>query len=268
MRRTGSISLLVALGIVAAAPAVANATTETASVGNVTAQLSYDKANSFLFKNVRVKIVRNGTTEIDQAAPAAPDCPLCSVGPAYGGRGTSVHVVQLDSSAEPEVVFDLFSGGAHCCFYSQIFSFKGGTYSSLIQEWGDPGYQFFDPEKDGQFEFRSADPAFAYAFGSFASSRYPPQIWRFSGGAMVNVTRQYPDLIRADIKRLKRLFKKFKELGVKSVLAANIADNCLLGNCDNGSNLVRTAVSKGYLKQGGKFLRHARRFLTRTGYIS
>jgi hypothetical protein len=85
---------------------------------------------------------------------------------------------------------------------------------------------------------------------------------------MLNVTRSYPALIRADLKRLKRQFKKFKSLGIKPLLAANMADHCLLANCDAGVGLFRKAVTRGYLDKPAEFLKHARKFLIRTGYIS
>jgi hypothetical protein len=259
---------LVALAIAAAAPGAASANTETTTVGNVTAELSYTPTK-IGYTNVREKIVRGGTTLVDKAAPSYPGCPDgCPPGPAFGGRGNSVHIVQLDATAEPEVVFDLYSGGAHCCYFSDIFSFNGASYTGLVHDFGDPGYSFFDPELDGRFEFRSADPRFAYAFGSFAATRFPPQVWRFSAGQMVDVTRSYPALIRADLRQLRRQFKKFKSLGVKPLLAANLADHCLLGNCDAGIDLFRKAVTRGYLDKPAKFLKHARKFLTRTGYIS
>jgi hypothetical protein len=257
----------VALGIAAAAPAAASANTETATAGNVTAELSYTPTK-IGYTGVHVKIVRGGVTQVDQAAALSPACPECGTGPAFGGRGNSVLIVQLDSTPDPEVVFDLYTGGAHCCFYSQIFGFKSGAYTNTVHDFGDPGYSFFDPEKDGRFEFRSGDPAFAYAFGSFASTRFPPQIWRYADGQMLNVTRSYPALIRADLRRLKRQFKKFKSLGIKSLLAAYAADECLLDDFARGLQLVHKAKRKGYLVQPGKFSRRLERFLTRTGYLT
>jgi hypothetical protein len=47
-----------------------------------------------------------------------------------------------------------------------------------------------------------------------------------------------------------------------------MADHCLLANCDAGVGLFRKAVTRGYLDKPAKFLKHARKFLIRTGYIS
>jgi hypothetical protein len=264
MGRRALISLFVAFGL-AAAPAAASANTETVTAGNVTAELSYTPTG-IGYTGVHVKIVRGGVTQIDQPAALSPSCPECGTGPAYGGHGDSVHIVQLDATPDPEVVFDLYTGGAHCCFYSQIFGFKSGSYASTVHDFGDPGYSFFDPENDGKLEFRSGDPRFAYAFGSFASSRFPPQIWRYADGLMLDVTRSYPTLIQADIRRLKRQFKKFKSLGIKSLLAAHAADRFMLNQPIAAFALVHKAKRKGYLDNAGKFLRKLERFLIRTGY--
>lgn len=264
---------MVVVGTLAVAPASAQAITETATSGNVTAQLTYKKAKFGTFKNVREAISRNGATVVDQAAPRAPSCELCGVSPGFNGQTSSVTIANLDASAEPEVIFDLFTGGAHCCFYSHVFSFSGGVYTGVIHEWGDKGYTLADLDGDGKFEFKSFDPAFAYAFGSFASSQFPPQIWKFSGGQFVDVTRQFPALIRADAKRLIRRLKKFRGTGlykftVKQILAAHTADACLLGSCSSGFALVAKTIDRGGVSRGGKFKRRLRKFLTRLGYLS
>jgi hypothetical protein len=267
VKRRGRRSLLIALVALAAAPSAAVAVTETQALGNVTAQLTYEKSKFGFFKNVRESIFRDGVSMVDQAAPSSPSCAECPAVPAFGGRGKAVAVSQLDATPDPEVIFDLFSGGLHCCFYSQIFSFQGGAYRSLVHDWGDPGYTLFDPDKDGTPEFRSGDPAFAYAFGSFASTRFPPQIWRFSNGVLLDVTRQFPALIQSDARRLKRQFKKLHHLGVKPLLAAFVADRCLLGSCERGFELVAKAKRKGWLSRAAKFEHRLRGFLAKSGYM-
>lgn len=269
--RLTKLTLAAAIAVLAFAPASAHAITETATSGNVTAQLSYDKAKFDTFKNVREAITRNGTPLVNKAAPSPPSCPLCGPDPAFGGRGNSVTIANLDAGTEPEVIFDFFTGGAHCCFYSHVFSFSGGAYTGVLHEWGDEGYTLADLDGDGKPEFKSFDPAFAYAFGSFASSQFPPQIWKFSGGQFLNVTKQFPALIQGDAKRLTRLLKKYKgthlyRFTAKQILAAYTADACLLGSCKTGFALL--AKKKGGIARAGKFKRQLRRFLTRLGYLA
>src|SRR4051812_16295404 len=150
-----------------AGTAQAKSTTETASLGAVQAQLNYQTNNQFSFRNVRVSISRNGTQLVNQQLK--PLCKYCAVSPAGGGQpGTkSITVLDLDGEAsEPEVVVDLFTGGAHCCFYSVIYYYVPATnsYQSLSHEWLDPGYQFADLDGNNVLEFLSADGRFAYRF--------------------------------------------------------------------------------------------------------
>jgi hypothetical protein len=276
------IALAVAAFIAAGATiAEAKSTTETASLGAVQAQLSYQTGSDFSFHNVRVSISRNGTQLVNEQLKSL--CRFCTVSPADGGQpgAKSVNVLDLDGVAtEPEVVVDLFTGGAHCCFYSVIYYYAPATnsYRSLTHEWLDPGYQFADLDGNNIPEFVSADGRFAYRFGPFADSRFPPQIWNFQNGALIDVTREYPQLVKQDLARETHSYqarRKTHRLGVGTILAAIVADRCLLGQCSRGFGLVKTAISRGDLSRDVRFsqppynrryLRALRRFLGRLGY--
>src|SRR4029077_10224124 len=133
--------------------------------------------------NVRETIVRSGVTMVDQPAGASSTCPTGCL-PQITRLIPAVQVVQLDASADPEVLFNFFTGGAHCCFYSQVFGFKGAGYAGFTHEWADPGFKLEDLNGDGLPEFLSGDFRFAYVFGSFASTNFPPQIWRYANDAL------------------------------------------------------------------------------------
>ncbi len=259
------VGTLVAAGALLAAPGGAAAATETATLGGVTAQMTYEKAG-IGFKDVRIKVIRDGVTLIDQPAPTEGGCPECPSYPGGAGRSPAVFVLQLDETPEPEVVFDFFTGGLHCCWFSLVLEFKNGTYSGPSHFWGDFKYSFFDPEKDGRSEFKSGDPRFAYAFGAFAATRFPPQVWRFGNGAMIDITRQYPAIVRADVKRLRRQLRKQGKLGIKPLLAALTADFCLLNRCGRGFAIIRSRAE--LIERAGRFVRNLRRFLRATGYLA
>jgi hypothetical protein len=156
-RRTSLlIALVVTTTLVVFGPGNASADVQTASSGSTTAELSYTKSGSG-FANVRETIIRGGSTLLDQPAGTSSTCQGCQPSvPEFLGR-SAVQVLQLDASPDPEVVFDLFTGGAHCCFYSQIFGYLpgGNTYAGITQEWFDPGYRFEDLSGDGVPEFVS-----------------------------------------------------------------------------------------------------------------
>jgi hypothetical protein len=266
--------LAASAALLAAAVPSAGAATETATSGAVTAQMSY-KELDFGFKNVRISITRNGVVLLDRKPGAS--CEFCLVWPGGGFAGDSVRALPLDADPEPEVIFDLFTGGAHCCLYSLIYRFDPATnsYTALRHDWFNAAYVLFDPEADGIPEFRTRDDRFAYKYASYAGSQYPVQVWRYAGGQMLDVTTSYPSLVRKNIKFQRRDFNRRKgRSDVRAPLAALAADYCLLGNCAKGFAIVREARRDGYLKKrlvefkpaGAKFVRNLRGFLKRLGY--
>jgi hypothetical protein len=177
----------------------AKAETITGQLGNVRAEISYDKPQDFEYKNVKIKIIRSGKTVLEQKQPQQDesDRPL----------GTATEklefpVIDLDRDKEPEVIADFFTGGAHCCTYSLIYRYDKAKkqYVKTFHEWGNGGYVLRDIDKDGRSEFSSRDDRFAYAFTSYAASGYPVQIWQYRGGKMTDVTRNYPSFIAQDAK--------------------------------------------------------------------
>ena len=263
--------VLVACGGFLTIAEVATGESQSASLGNVTATVSYDVNGQGTDSNVRETIVRNGVTMVDQQAGTSSTCPTgCQ--PQITSLIPAVQVVQLDASADPEVLFNFFTGGAHCCFYSQIFGFVGGGYVGITHEWADPGFALRDLSGDGLPEFVSGDFRFAYVFGSFASTHFPPQIWRYVSGALIDVTRQFPALVAADARTLRRRYRRghkspnFRRFDARQVLLTYAADQCLLGHCAKGFRLARHAVKAGELERGGRYLRNLRRFLRQTGY--
>ena len=253
------------------------AATESATNGPLTAQISYSQGGSFVFKNVRITILRNGAVLLDRKPN--PICGFCVVWPGGGGESDSVHALQLDSNPEPEAVFDLYSGGAHCCFYSLIFRYDPATntYIGLRHEWFNAGYRFFDPEADGIPEFLSRDDHFAYKYASYVGSQYPPQIWRYDAGQLLDVTRDYPSLVRRSARKQLGNYNAGKgESDVRAALAVFLADKCLLGDCASGFEVVLAARRRGYLgKQftdfgpsGARFVLNLRAFLFRRDYLN
>ncbi len=184
----------------------------------------------------------------------------------------AVTVEDLDRDGEPEVLLDLYSGGAHCCFSTWIYHYTQGAiplYSPLVHDWGNAGHRLEDLDGDGSLEFVSADDAFSYAFTSYAASRRPPRIWRFDGRQLENVTREYPKLIEEDAVRC---WSAFEELSpkdpkgdeVRGVAAAYVADHCLLGRCKEGWTKLRAAYDK---PDREKFFRELSSFLQKNGYV-
>ena len=274
------VTALAALGL-SAPPALAadSPKTETKTVGQVTAELTYTQGDDlFEYRDVRIKITRAGQVLLDAPVPA-PCEEFCSTIPAGAGEADSLYLQDLDADGEPEAWVDLYTGGAHCCTYSQLYSYKAAAngYSRVKHFWGDPGYVLTDLNGDGTPEFRSADASFSSAFTAYVLSGFPIQIWRFAGGKFTDVTRGYRRLVKSDLRRHVKLYKQVRadEGGdVRGFLAAYAADKYLLGQGDTAFDLIYAAYRRGELHppfsdssdSGKKYISALRKFLRRTGY--
>ena len=178
----------------------------------------------------------------------------------------------LDGDSEPEVLLDLYSGGAHCCFSSAIYRYSGASYQRHTHSWGNLRYRIADLNHDRKQEFISGDDRFAYAFSSFAFSGFPIQIWSYQGGSFSNVTRRYPALIRQDAAKQWRAYGSLRRqhYEVGGVLAAWAADKYQLHQGRAASKKLAAIARSGRLTSNYRpsvYLRQVKRFLARLGYI-
>src|SRR3954454_2630003 len=231
MRRL--IPLLAVAALLVAAPS-ALATTETASSGNVTAKFSYTKKSDFQYTNLRLNITRAGTVAFDGLTPPSCTDPDCGFQPGGFGQTPSVSVADLDGDGEPEVIVQIYSGGAHCCTLAEVYSYSpsSGTYVNVEQNFGSGSYKQKDLNGDGRPELQGLDPRFDELFPAHAASTEPIQIFAFRGGRFVDVTRSYPALVRKDAASLLKLYKRERrhsDFDVRGILAPYVADEYLLG---------------------------------------
>jgi hypothetical protein len=275
MRRSLIIILVLAASAVLAPAALAS--TQTATQGAVTATFTFHGALPG-FSGLHLTIAQSGTVLYDQPVTAPVCGSHCAPG-AVGTKASAVHVIDLEHTGQPNVVLDLFTGGAHCCSIEQVFTFDAGTntYVKAEHNFGDPGERIEDLKHDGRFEFVTADDAFAYAFTDFAASGLPLQILTFSGGRFTDVTRSYPALIRKDaaiwLKIFKRMGREHYQDSV-GIIAAWAADEYRLGKVASANRYLHQQARAGHLKsglgasepQGQKFVAALRRFLRRHGY--
>ncbi|MDQ4071672.1 MAG: hypothetical protein M3088_02195 [Actinomycetota bacterium] len=266
---------LVCLGALLALPATASATDETVESGAVRATFSYScNESGFECSNLRLRITRAGLTAYDEPVRFGKETTLVP-----GRRGEkSVLLRQLDPDSEPEVLLDLYTGGAHCCLLSNVYDFRDGAYIRVGKRWNDPGYVLRNLDGRGRPEFRSADPRFASLYTSFAESRMPIQIWRFQGGGFRAVTRSFPNTVRRDRDRHLRFYRTLRreKADVRGALAAYQADNYLLGRSTaaRGWRVLRRLADQGKIKRpssatgpsGRAYLRSLQRVLRRFGY--
>jgi hypothetical protein len=268
---------LVVAAIAALAPTLASAgqkQTLSASHGDVKAAVTFK--GSFLFaRAVRITITRGDTVVLDRVRvrDAGTGMPTASA-------PSLVAVTDLDGDGEPEVLLDLYSGGAHCCWFTRIYHF-GGAYTDYTwteHGWGNYPYDLVDLDGDGLPEFSSADDRFAYAFAAYAFSIPPIQIWQYRSGLMSDVTRSYRTDIKRDARTWWRLYKKERRKSIekrsdlRAILAAWAADKYQLGHKVQVWKTLKAARKRGELRgdapwpKGRKYLRELRAFLVATGY--
>jgi hypothetical protein len=247
---------------------------ETATDGSVEAQLSYDFKAPYRFTHERLTIKRSGAVLADVALK--PIAGAIEIVPArFFDHRQSVAVRNLDPGAEPEVVLDLYSGGAHCCWYTEVYRYAAANAYVLDRHiWGNVDYRLADLDNDGLPELASADDRFAYAFTDFADSSFPVQIWKYRTGVFRDVTRRFPALIRRDARREWRwAFATQGRANNRGFLAAWTADQCLLGHRKSAFKqlgVLRRQKRIGHVgwdRTARLYLAHLRRFLHRTGYL-
>jgi hypothetical protein len=268
--------------VVASANAAPRPVSEDARSGDVRAQLTfrYDPTGNDprrQFTNLHLRIDRAGVTLVD--ADVEPPCRECEAWPLGGGDPStpSIHALDLDGDGEPEVLLDLYSGGAHCCGYTSFYRYVGGEYVRMKHGWGNGGYRIVHPLGEGQPELRTADDRFEYAFSCFACSAAPVVIDRYSQGRLLDVTRRFPNVLRADAARIWSGYRSAvrHRYYPSGVLPAYLADEVRLGHAAAGWRRVRAAVARRdwpsmvdpRWKNRQRYLRTLGRFLHRTGYI-
>lgn len=146
----------------------------------------------------------------------------------------------LDRDDIPEVVVSTFTGGAHCCTITTLYSWQGDrlhrTRTYPLDASG--GGTFEDLNGDGYSEFISADTRFLYSFSSYAGSFPPTVILSFRGGYLVDVTRQFPETQRSQAYSMYERIRTGDVSEVNGTLAGYVAQKILLGEYEDGWNYM------------------------------
>lgn len=273
LRRALITSIVTAVCLIVAP--VALATTQTASSGSVSVTFAF-QGKVPKFHGLHLTISRGGATVYSQPVVAKFCGKLCWPGLGVSRR-SSVQVVDLEGTGDPDVVLDLYSGGAHCCTVVQIFSFDStsGTYVKTERVFGDPDAKVVDLGHDGHFEFLTADDWFAYEFTDFAASGLPIEVLTFANRHFTDVTRSYPKLIAKDAALWLRAFKAQARQHYPDsagVIAAWAADQDRLGHTKLVNRYLHQQAVAGHLNApfaagGTRFVAKLQKFLRRRGYV-
>jgi hypothetical protein len=76
----------------------------------------------------------------------------------------------INGDGYPDLVVETYSGGAHCCFGTQVFSLRPSGAALILQKpESNAGGTFEDLNADGISEFITYDDSFAYQYCPFAA---------------------------------------------------------------------------------------------------
>jgi len=75
----------------------------------------------------------------------------------------------INGDGYPDVIVETYSGGAHCCFGTQVFSLRKTAALILQKPESNAGGTFEDLNADGISEFVTYDDSFAYQYCPYAA---------------------------------------------------------------------------------------------------
>jgi hypothetical protein len=276
VRRVLLPALAVALAaLLPAAAQAADPVTETASSGTVSATFTSQDAGGGEFKGLNITITRGGA-QAYSGMPRVKGCeqPYCAPDTVDGGARQALSVVDANGDDEPDVIVNVYSGGAHCCEIAVVLMWNGTTYKPFTHNFADPGYRLVPASGDTSARFLTADAGFGYEFTDYADSAMPVQLLQLGDdGTFSDRTFTDSAAIRADAARWKKAYNKVRK-GRSSlgVLSAYIADEWQLGRQKAADAFLQHELRVGRLKTtkpwpGGKaYIKLLKRDLRSWGY--
>jgi hypothetical protein len=273
--------------LVPASAAAQERTVESATSGDVAAELSYVERRRgsgdlrFVdFRDFRVRVLRGGQVLYDK--PIGKPCERFCTPTESALTRKHVGLRDLNGDGEPEAIVDLFTGGSSCCVFVYAFGYDptANIYRRTRLDTGG-GFVVRDSGRDGVLELVGDDFRFRGLFTCGACGSRPIRIWHYGLTRFEVVTRSFPGRIRTHARRMKRLYERVRHrkdapVFVKGALTPYAADLCLLDRCEAGFRLVRLAIRRGELDRrsdfdvsphGRAYLSALKRFLRRTGYL-
>ena len=101
-------------------------------------------------------------------------------------------IVEMDQSNDtPEVYFNSYSGGAHCCNTVMVVEKVGNTWQVVpVGDFDGDGDFLDDADGDGVAEISTVDNRFLYEFDCYACSAAPLAIYAIKAGTVKDVSRE------------------------------------------------------------------------------
>jgi hypothetical protein len=232
--------------------------TEMMEIGAVKVDLSYQKRPQGLASNFRIALTRAGELLQEQPLPVI----------TATSKLLNIAIADLNGDGEDEIILDLTTEDARCCYYSIIYRYQPirERYAPIQQYWGTLGYQREDLNGDGVVEFQTRDRAIAEFFPNLELINYPLQIFEYRSDGAVLVTSQFPEAIAEDARRLWQLATELNvdDPQLQGILASYLAEQYLLGTSTQGWEKVEAFYPSGDRAQ---FFDQVEQFLQQTGYL-
>jgi len=90
--------------------------------------------------------------------------------------------VDITGEGHPDVIIEIFTGGAHCCFSTLVYDL-GPTLTKVLETpQSNCGGRFEDLDGDEVFEFITCDDLFAYVYCAYAASPIVQVILQYEPG--------------------------------------------------------------------------------------
>ncbi|WP_034383206.1 hypothetical protein [Deinococcus sp. YIM 77859] len=165
------------------------------------------------------------------------------------GWNVAAELQPLRPGGQPELVLSTFSGGAHCCSTSYIFTQDTGSVENLaIIEGGNYGVRFTDLNGDGTKELVLASDSLASYDWSFAVSPALLTVLGWDGVRLADRTRAYASLPAQEATRnLRDLLGSLGKPGafpeeLRARLGGYYANMILAGQGVQAEEVLRTRV--------------------------
>ena len=159
----------------------------------------------YTVKTTAYTLIPDGYRET-RVAILDPDGKVCVdlEGGPYGGNGTHA-VIDLTGDGYSDAVLSTYSGGAHCCTTYYLYSFHPRLQLLACVSAGNGTIRDIkDLDHDGKMEVLLTDDAFSY-YDNLAYDCSPglPMVLGYRRGRYVDVTLDFPDIVKADIRQAK-----------------------------------------------------------------
>jgi hypothetical protein len=159
--------------------------------------------------------------------------------------------VDFEGTGVPSIVLTGTTGGAHCCFDMHVYyRATPHRYAEAVREWGN-GMSYpvlMRDARSGEVVFGSSNDAFSYAYAAYANAIEPVQIFAFEHGRFLDVTPDFPDVVRAQAEHIwkptRALLRAGKVDESWAGLAAYVADMTTIGRrAEAWRNVERTCTA-------------------------